>query len=80
MKNGTEIGEVVFTGNHCANGYYKDVEGTNRLFKGGVLHPGDLAVWHPDGAIQIMDRSKDIIISGKSITKWESIHLVTIIC
>jgi acyl-CoA synthetase (AMP-forming)/AMP-acid ligase II len=32
-----------------------------------VLHSGDLAVWHPDGAIQILDRAKDIIISGSFI-------------
>lgn len=35
-----------------------------KLFAGGVQHSGDLAVWHPDGAIQILDRAKDIIISG----------------
>ncbi|KAK2738188.1 hypothetical protein FQN57_007163 [Myotisia sp. PD_48] len=63
-KNGQEIGEIVFTGNLCARGYYKDVEATKKLFAGGVLHSGDLAVWHPDGAIQILDRAKDIIISG----------------
>lgn len=64
-KNGEEIGEVVFVGNICAKGYYKNVEDTKKLFSGGVLHSGDLAVWHPDGAIQILDRAKDIIISGK---------------
>jgi len=37
---------------------------TRKLFAGGVQHTGDLAVWHPDGAIQILDRAKDIIISG----------------
>ncbi|EDN02301.1 conserved hypothetical protein [Histoplasma mississippiense (nom. inval.)] len=63
-KNGEEIGEVVFVGNICAKGYYKNVEDTKKLFSGGVLHSGDLAVWHPDGAIQILDRAKDIIISG----------------
>lgn len=65
-KNGTEIGEIVFAGNICAKGYYKDPEATRKLFAGGVLHSGDLAVWHPDGALQILDRAKDIIISGKS--------------
>lgn len=65
-RNGTEIGEVVFVGNITARGYYKDPEATRKLFAGGVLHSGDLAVWHPDGAIQILDRAKDIIISGKS--------------
>lgn len=63
-RDGQEIGEVVFSGNICANGYYKDPEATAKLFEGGVLHSGDLAVWHPDGAIQILDRAKDIIISG----------------
>lgn len=63
-QDGKEIGEIAFTGNICSKGYYKDVEATRKLFAGGVLHSGDLAVWHPDGAIQILDRSKDIIISG----------------
>lgn len=64
-KNGKEIGEIVFEGNICAKGYYKDAEATRKLWAGGVSHSGDLAVWHPDGAIQILDRAKDIIISGK---------------
>jgi len=63
-KNGKEIGEIVFSGNICAKGYYKDVEATRKLWDGGVSHSGDLAVWHEDGAIQILDRQKDIIISG----------------
>lgn len=64
-RDGKEIGEIVFAGNICAKGYYKDPEATRRLFAGGALHSGDLAVWHPDGAVQILDRAKDIIISGK---------------
>ena len=63
-KDGKEIGEIIFVGNICAKGYYKDAVATRKLFAGGVLHSGDLAVWHPDGAIQILDRAKDIIISG----------------
>ncbi|KAJ9639190.1 uncharacterized protein PV06_09926 [Exophiala oligosperma] len=63
-KNGKEIGEIVFIGNICARGYYKDEAATRKLFQDGVLHSGDLAVWHEDGAIQILDRAKDIIISG----------------
>lgn len=65
QQNGEEIGEIIFTGNICAKGYYKDPEATRKLFAGGVLHTGDLAVWHSDGAIKILDRAKDIIISGK---------------
>ncbi|KAK8848800.1 AMP-binding enzyme [Apiospora arundinis] len=63
-KDGKEIGEIVFFGNICAKGYYKDPEATKKLFLGGGLHSGDLAVWHPDGSAQIQDRAKDIIISG----------------
>lgn len=63
-KNGKEVGEIAFLGNICAKGYYKDAAATRKLFAGGVLHTGDLAVWQPDGAIQILDRAKDIIISG----------------
>lgn len=64
-KDGKEIGEIIFDGNICVRGYYKDEAATRKLFAGGALHSGDLAVWHPDGAIQILDRAKDIIISGK---------------
>ncbi len=63
-RDGHTIGEIVFRGNICAKGYYKDPEATAKLFAGGVLHSGDLAVWHGDGSIQILDRAKDIIISG----------------
>ncbi|TLD22946.1 hypothetical protein PspLS_07280 [Pyricularia sp. CBS 133598] len=63
-KDGAEIGEIVFAGNICAKGYYNDPEATKKMFAGGVLHSGDLAVWHPDGSAQILDRQKDIIISG----------------
>lgn len=63
-KNGVEVGEIVFFGNICAKGYYKDDAATQKLFEGGCLHSGDLAIWHPDGSAQIFDRAKDIIISG----------------
>lgn len=65
-KDGKEIGEIVFFGNICAKEYYKDPEATKKVFQGGGLHSGDLAVWHPDGSAQILDRAKDIIISGMS--------------
>jgi acyl-CoA synthetase (AMP-forming)/AMP-acid ligase II len=65
-KDGKEVGEIVFFGNICAKGYYKNPEATRELFAGGALHSGDLAVWHPDGSAQIQDRAKDIIISGLS--------------
>jgi fatty-acyl-CoA synthase len=45
-------------------GYFKNPEATEAAFRGGWFHTGDLAVMHPDGYIDIKDRSKDIIISG----------------
>ena len=75
--NGKEIGEIVFIGNICAKGYYKDAAATRKLFAGGVLHSGDLAVMHPDGACQILDRAKDIIISGKHCNAHGSIISLT---
>ncbi|RKF56091.1 Acetate/butyrate--CoA ligase AAE7, peroxisomal [Erysiphe neolycopersici] len=64
QRDGQEIGEIVFQGNICTKGYLKDPEATKKLWAGGVLHSGDLAVWYPDGSVQILDRKKDIIISG----------------
>lgn len=72
QRNGQEIGEIIFRGNLCAHSYYKDKQATRKLFAGGWMHSGDLAVWHPDGAIQILDRAKDIIISGT--WNWISIY------
>jgi acyl-CoA synthetase (AMP-forming)/AMP-acid ligase II len=49
--------------------YYRDPEATRKAFRGGYFNTGDLAVMHPDGAIAIVDRSKDIIISGGEVNK-----------
>lgn len=62
--DGKTIGEIVMRGNNVMLGYYKDPEATATAFEGGWFHSGDLAVVHPDGYVQIMDRQKDIIISG----------------
>lgn len=51
-------------GNLVMKGYLKNPSTTEASFAGGWFHSGDLAVWHPDGYIEIKDRSKDIIISG----------------
>src|SRR5208282_4913673 len=50
--------------NNVMLGYYRDPEATETAFRGGWFHTGDLGVMHPDGYIEIRDRSKDIIISG----------------
>ena len=54
-------------GNIVMQGYFQDPSATARAFDGGYFHSGDLAVWHPDGSVQIQDRSKDIIISGGEV-------------
>jgi fatty-acyl-CoA synthase len=51
-------------GNVVMRGYLKNPGATEESFAGGWYHTGDLGVIHPDGYIQIKDRSKDIIISG----------------
>jgi fatty-acyl-CoA synthase len=51
-------------GNNVMRGYFRDPDATERAFDGGWFHSGDLAVWHPDGYVEVSDRAKDIIISG----------------
>src|SRR5204863_1335148 len=63
-RDGQTLGEVIMRGNTVMNGYYQDPEATATAFAGGWFHSGDLAVMHPDGYIELKDRSKDIIISG----------------
>ncbi|XP_034931461.1 butanoate--CoA ligase AAE1 isoform X3 [Populus alba] len=58
------MGEVMFRGNTVMNGYLKNLEATKDAFSGGWFRSGDLGVKHPDGYIELKDRSKDIIISG----------------
>jgi fatty-acyl-CoA synthase len=57
-------GEIVMRGNTIMKGYLKNPEATEAAFAGGYFHSEDIAVQHPDGYIQIVDRAKDIIISG----------------
>ena len=54
----------MFRGNVVMKGYLKNKQATEKAFAGGWFHSGDLGVMHPDGYIQLKDRSKDIIISG----------------
>jgi 3-(methylthio)propionyl---CoA ligase len=62
--DGTTLGEVMFRGNIVMKGYLKNPTATREAMEGGWFHSGDLGVMHPDGYIQLKDRSKDIIISG----------------
>ena len=63
-RDGATIGELMLRGNTVMKGYLKNPTATAAAFRGGWLHTGDLAVRHPDGYVEVKDRSKDIIISG----------------
>ncbi|MFC0315993.1 AMP-binding protein [Gordonia phosphorivorans] len=62
--DGVEMGEIVMRGNVVMKGYYADTERTDEAFAGGWFHSGDLGVMHPDGYVQLLDRAKDVVISG----------------
>jgi fatty-acyl-CoA synthase len=63
-QDGQTIGELMLRGNSVMKGYLKNAKATSEAFRGGWFHSGDLAVWYPDGYVEIKDRAKDIIISG----------------
>ena len=63
-RDGSTLGEVVMRGNVVMSGYHRDAKGTAHAFTGGWFHSGDLGVWHADGAVELRDRKKDIVISG----------------
>ena len=63
-RDGETMGEVVMRGNNVMKGYFDDPEATEKAFRGGFFHSGDIAVWHPDNYIDLRDRAKDIVISG----------------
>ncbi len=63
-RDGATMGELFLRGNSLMKGYLKNPARTEEAFAGGWFHTGDLGVWHPDGYVEIKDRSKDIIISG----------------
>jgi fatty-acyl-CoA synthase len=58
------IGEVIMRGDNIMDGYFKEPTATEDVMTGGWLHTGDMAIWDEEGFIQIVDRKKDIIISG----------------
>jgi fatty-acyl-CoA synthase len=63
-RDGQTIGELWLRGNTVMKGYLKNPQATAKTLVNGWCGSGDLAVWHPDGMVEIKDRSKDIIISG----------------
>ena len=62
--DGQTLGELVIRSNTVMLGYHGDEEATDKAFRGGWFHTGDLGVVHPDGYIELRDRAKDVIISG----------------
>jgi fatty-acyl-CoA synthase len=62
--DGETMGELVMRGNNVMKGYFEDEEATTEAFRGGWFHSGDLGVVQPDGYVQLLDRAKDVVISG----------------
>ena len=58
------VGEVIIRGDNVMDGYYREPEATAAVLKDGWLYTGDMAMWDADSCLQIVDRKKDIIISG----------------
>ena len=76
-RDAASMGEVVMRGNNVMAGYFANEDATREAFRGGWFHSGDLAVWHPDGAIELRDRGKDVIISGgENISSIEVEHAI----
>jgi len=63
-SDGVTMGEIVMRGNTVMKEYFRDPEATAAAFRGGWFHSGDLGVRYPDGYIRLLDRAKDIVISG----------------
>jgi fatty-acyl-CoA synthase len=75
--DGKTAGEIIMRGNNVMQGYYRDEAKTAEAFEGGWFHSGDSAVIEPDGYIRIVDRIKDIVVTGGE--KVASVEVETII-
>jgi fatty-acyl-CoA synthase len=74
----TTIGEVVIRGDNVMDEYFKEPEATAAVMSDGWLHTGDMAVWDEENYVQIVDRKKDIIITGGE--NVSSIEVEKVIC
>ncbi|MEO8128845.1 MAG: long-chain-fatty-acid--CoA ligase, partial [Bryobacteraceae bacterium] len=63
-RDSESVGEVVVQGDHVMEGYFRNEAGTEAVMAGGWFHTGDMAVWDEERYIHIVDRKKEIIISG----------------
>jgi fatty-acyl-CoA synthase len=75
--DGKTAGEIIMSGNNVMQGYYRDPARTAEAFAGGWFHSGDSAVVEPDGYIRIVDRIKDIVVTGGE--KVASVEVETVI-
>lgn len=75
--DGRTLGEVIVAGNTVTTGYYKNPEATEKAFRDGWFHTGDMAVVHPDGYLEIRDRLKDLIYVETDYG-WENISSIEI--
>ena len=63
-RDGETIGEIVVRSDNVMDGYYKEPKATEAVMSGDWFHTGDMAVWDEETYLHIVDRKKDIIISG----------------
>ncbi|OKH55821.1 hypothetical protein NIES2101_03255 [Calothrix sp. HK-06] len=75
--DGRTLGEVIVAGNTVASGYYNNPEATEKAFRDGWFHTGDMAIIHPDGYLEIRDRLKDLIYVETDYG-WENISSIEI--
>ena len=63
-RDGKQVGEIIVKGDTITPGYWKRPEETKEAIKDGWLYTGDLATIDEEGYVQIVDRKKDMIITG----------------
>lgn len=88
-RDGASIGEIIARSDGVMEGYWRQPEATAQALRGGWFHTGDMAVIRPDGYILIVDRKKDIIVSGgenissleieKALTAHPAVYEVAVI-
>lgn len=76
--DGKTMGEIVLRGSSIMKGYFKGEAATSKAFKDGWFKTGDVGVIHPDGYMEIKDRSKDVIISGGE--NISSVEVENVLC
>ena len=63
-RDGRTVGELVARSDGVMQGYWNQPESTAEVLRGGWFHTGDMATWNEDGYLLIVDRKKDMILSG----------------